>query len=102
MRHISPSHAAAILTEMRDNQNLATASLQARAVWLNLVLAMLAKPHTAYGLRDDPERLAELAVGPISDVHAAVVMLLQCGALTQDIFGNGYLHAPVLRRLGLT
>lgn len=100
MTEINPAHAAAILAETRDNFDLASAPPAVRGVWVALVLAMMKRRHTGFGLLDHAERLAEIVVGPVAEVEHAVGVLRACRLL--DGCADGYLRAPILRRLGLT
>jgi hypothetical protein len=75
-------HGAAILAHLRRDQVLSTLPPGVRGIWLGLVLGMLERPHTRYGLPHDRERLAEIAVAPVAECERAVAILMEEGALT--------------------
>jgi hypothetical protein len=71
-----------------------------RGVWVALVLAMMKRRHTGFGVREDIELVAEIVVGPVADIERGLAVLVLRGLIVID--PDGYLRAPLLRRLGLT
>jgi hypothetical protein len=86
-------HGAHILAHLRQDRALATLPPGVRGIWLGLVLGMLERPHTRYGLPVDVERLAEIAVAPVAECERALALLLADGALVQR---DGLLRSPFL------
>jgi hypothetical protein len=89
-------HGAAILAHLRRDQVLSTLPPGVRGIWLGLVLGMLERPHTRYGLPCDLERLAEIAVAPVAECGKAVAILTAEGALAGR---DGLLRSPFLMGL---
>ncbi|MBS7810522.1 hypothetical protein [Roseococcus pinisoli] len=91
-------HAPAILQHLVEDREIASLPLTVGAVWLYLVLAMLDRAHTGYGLVEDAARLSEQVVCHRGEMETALAMLLELRLLERGV-ADPYLRSPFLMRL---